>query len=79
MIQDKLRNNDYYDVDNQVNKCEDKVNDFRNNYIDNGNKKDNVFGNKFSAFFNKFGTSKYRKLKNSSSSLHNQIINLKIN
>ena len=61
MIQDKLRNNDYYDVDKQVNKCKDKVNDFRNNYIDNGNKKDNVFRNKFSAFFNKSGTSKYQK------------------
>ena len=39
MIQDKLRNNDYDYVDKQVNKCEDKVNDFRNNYVDNEIKK----------------------------------------
>ena len=65
MIQDKLRNNDYYDVDNQVNKCEDKVNDFRNKYVDNGNKKDDVFGNRFSAFLTNLEQVNIKKLKKS--------------
>ena len=31
------------EVDNQVNKYKDKVNDFRNNYVDNGNIKKTMY------------------------------------
>ena len=36
-VQEKLRDNDYEDVDKQVNEYKDKAIDFKNKYIDNGN------------------------------------------
>ena len=73
MIQDKLRNNDYYDVDNQVNKCEDKVNDFRNNYINNEIKKTMYLEIDFLHFLTNLEQVNSQKLEIFSSSLCEQI------